>query len=216
MLPKTILLGAALLAADAARADESSELEALLAGMTSFQATFEQTVLNRFGETLQTTTGSVHLQRPGLMRWSVDAPYPQLLLADGRSLWIHDPDLEQVTVQPLAEAIEGSPAIYLTGLGSDMAEHFAVQAAEPPVPNGNRFVLEPRDETSVFRDATLTFSADGVLAALDIVDHLHQTTRIVFAEALVNPALEAKLFEFEIPAGVDVVGEVPTEDEDAD
>ena len=80
------------------------------------------------------------------------------------------------------------------------------------MPDGRRFVLEPRDETSVFRDATLTFSPVGVLAALDIVDHLEQTTRIVFAETVVNPALAPTLFEFEIPAGVDVVGEVPSED----
>ena len=211
MRGKMILFGTALLVAGTGRADESSQLEALLAGMTSFRAAFEQTVLNRFGETLQTTTGSVHVQRPGRLRWSVDAPYAQLLLADGRSLWIYDPDLEQVSVQPLAEAIEGSPAVYLTALGSDVAERYAVRAAQPPMPKGKRFVLEPRDATSVFRDATLTFSPDGVLAALDIADHLDQTTRIVFADVAVNPTLAPSLFKFEVPAGVDVIGEVPTD-----
>ncbi len=207
---KTLLIGAALLAASASRADESGQLEALLAGMTSFQAQFEQTVLNRFGEALQTTTGSMRLQRPGRLRWEVDDPYAQLLLADGQSLWIYDPDLDQVTVQPLAEAIAGSPAAFLTGVTSDVAPHFAVSVAQPSTPGGKRFVLAPRDETSVFRDATLTFSSDGVLAALDIVDHLDQITRISFAQAKLNPALEPRVFEFEIPAGVEVVGDMPT------
>ena len=218
MFFKTVLAGAALLAAGVGSAQEDvaledvapeSELEALLAGMTSFQARFEQTVLNRFGEELQTTTGSMHLQRPGRLRWEVDDPYAQLLLADGESLWIYDPDLEQVTVQPLALAIEGSPATFLTGVTSDVTPHFAVQAVQPPTPDGKRFVLEPLADTSVFRDATLTFSPGGVLAALDIVDHLDQITRIAFVEAELNPALEPELFEFEIPPGVDVVGDVP-------
>ena len=209
---RTVLIGTALLAANAscAEADESSRLEALLAGVASFQAKFEQTVLNRFGDALQTTTGSMHLQRPGRLRWEVDDPYAQLLLADGESLWIFDPDLEQVTVQPLAEAIEGSPATLLTGLASDVAPHFAVRTAQPPASGGARFVLAPRDDTSIFRDATLTFSPDGVLAALDIVDHLDQVTHIAFGEAMVNPVLDPKLFEFEAPAGVEIVGDVPT------
>ena len=219
MLFRTVLAGAALLAAgvgsaleDVAPEDvapEGSELDALLAGMTSFQARFEQTVLNRFGEELQTTTGSMHLQRPGRLRWEVDDPYAQLLLADGESLWIFDPDLAQVTVQPLALAIEGSPATILTGVTSDVTPHFTVHAVQPPTPDGKRFVLEPRGETSVFRDATLTFSPGGVLAGLDIVDHLDQITRIAFVAAELNPALEPQIFEFEIPAGVDVVGDVP-------
>ena len=218
MLFRTVLAGAALLAAGVGSAQQDvapedlapeSELEALLAGMTSFQAKFEQTVLNRFGEELQTTTGSMHLQRPGRLRWEVDDPYAQLLLADGESLWIYDPDLLQVTVQPLAQAIEGSPATFLTGVASDVTPHFAARAAKPPKPDGKRFVLEPLADTSVFRDATLTFSPGGVLAALDIVDHLDQITRIAFVAAELNPALEPDLFEFEIPPGVDVVGDVP-------
>ena len=162
MFFRTVLAaGTALLAAGVGSAQEDlapeSELEALLAGMTSFQARFEQTVLNRFGEELQTTTGSMHLQRPGRLRWEVDDPYAQLLLADGESLWIYDPDLLQVTVQPLAPAIEGSPATFLTGVASDVRPHFAVQAVQPPMPDGKRFVLEPLADTSVFRDARSPF-----------------------------------------------------------
>ena len=210
---KAMLIGTALLAAGAGYADEAGEadansrLQALLAGVTTFQAQFRQTALNRFGETLQTTAGSLHLQRPGRLRWEVDEPYAQLLLADGESLWIFDPDIEQVVVQPLAEAIEGSPAALLAG---DVASRFAVRAARPAAAGELRFVLDPRDDTSLFRDVTLTFSPAGVLAALDIVDHLDQITRIAFDATAVNPALDPKLFEFEVPAGVDIVGDMPT------
>ena len=101
-------------------------------------------------------------------------------------------------------------AALLTGLVSDVTPHFVVRAAQPPTPDGKRFVLEPRDETSIFRDATLTFAAEGVLVGLDIVDHLDQITRIAFAAVERNPTLEPALFEFEIPAGFEVVGDLPS------
>lgn len=189
--------------------EDSARLAGLLADTSAYRADFEQVVMNRFGETLQTSTGRMHLQRPGRLRWEVNDPYPQLVLADGNSLWVYDPDLEQASVRPLAAAIEGSPAVFLTGMTDDVASHFEVRRAEPAVPGGLCFVLAPKDQTSVLQDATLTFSAEGVLVGLDIVDHLGQTTRIGFKAAELNPVLESTLFEFEVPQGIDIIGDVP-------
>lgn len=194
---------------ETAQSDDAAALQHMLQGMASYRAGFRQTLLDRFGDTVQVATGDMHLQRPGRLRWQVDDPYPQLVLADGESLWVYDPDLQQASVQPLAEAIEGSPAVYLTGVAEDLAPHFRVGAV--PFEDGYRFVLRPRRSDSVFREATLTFSAEKMLIALDIADHLQQVTRIAFAEAVLNPVLESSLFRFEIPPGVDVIGDVPTQ-----
>ena len=126
---------------------DAAELEVLLNGMKSFRAEFRQTVAGHLGEVLQTSTGRMHLERPGRLRWEVDDPYPQLVLADGDSVWVYDPDLEQVTVQPLVETLEGSPAVFLTGASADVEAHFAVVEED----NGDarqgerRFVLTPRE-----------------------------------------------------------------------
>ncbi len=200
-----------LLIAPFAGADDSARLERLLGDMASFQAEFEQVTMNRFGDVMQTVAGRMRLQRPGRLRWEVDEPYPQLVLADGELLWVFDPDLDQVTVQPLAEAIEGWPAAFLTGIDADLARQFEVRALQGAADVGARFVLEPRHPGSVFREATLTFTAAGRLAELAIADHLEQTTRIAFAAAERNPAQAPTLFEFEVPPGVDVIGEIPTE-----
>ena len=197
---------------------DTAELEMLLNGMKSFRAEFHQTVAGDLGEVLQTATGRMHLQRPGRLRWEVDEPYPQLVLADGDSVWIYDPDLEQVTVQPLAETVEGSPAVFLTGASADLEEHFAV--VEEDDGDGRqgkrRFVLTPRDGSpadassgSLFQRITVTFSARGVLSNLDVVDHLGHVTATAFTAAEVNPVLESSLFGFEVPEGVDVIGDIP-------
>ena len=203
----------------ACAADDASEdavdLERLLNEMTSFRAEFEQTVVSRFGEILQESTGRMHLLRPGRLRWEVDEPYPQLVLSDGERVWVYDPDLEQVTVQPLADTVDGSPAVFLTGAVAEVDVHFSVQVDGADADaDGKRFVLTPRDEaspssSSLFRNVALTFSSAGSLTSLDVVDHLDQTTRVVFVAAEHNPVLESELFDFEVPQGVDVIGNVP-------
>lgn len=195
-------------AASCAYADDVQDLQRLLAATTSFEANFEQTVTNRYGETLQNSTGRFALQRPNRMRWQVDEPYPQLVLADGTSLWVYDPDLQQATVAPLEEAIAGSPAVFLSG-GDALATHFDVRADEANEEREVTFVLEPKDASATFREAVVVLNADGLLLSLSIVDHLRQTTRMVFSAATRNAVLESAVFEFEVPPGVDVIGDVP-------
>lgn len=197
--------------AHAAPNEALAELEARLQRMTSFSANFEQTVYGPFGEALQTTHGRLYLKRPGRLRWDVAEPYPQLVLADGESLWVHDPDLAQVTVQPLAEAA-GTPGALLTGMAPQLEGAFNVEAL--PEEEGQqaglaRYTVRPLDEDSVLQTATLAFSADDMLHRVDLVDHLQQTTRIVFTAAELNPVLDSALFQFEVPPGADVIGHVP-------
>lgn len=198
------------LAAMPTAADDAAGLTALLNDLTSFRADFEQVVMDRFGETLQVTTGTLHWQRPHRLRWEVDEPYPQLILADGESLWVYDPDLEQVSVQPLAESLEGTPASFLAGAAEALSRAFDVHAVTSEEQPDVRYLLTPRDEASVFRDLTLAFAPNGVLTLLDMADHLGARTRTTFTDATKNPSLEAALFHFKAPDGVDVIGDLPS------
>ena len=131
-------------------------------------------------------------------------------MADGEHVWIYDPDLEQVTVQPFDETVAGTPAMFLTDTAM-LDEHFQVRMETGARTADRRFVLSPRDvgSRSIFRTLTLTFSADGQLTRLDIVDHLDQETRMAFRHGEADPVLESGLFEFEVPEGVDVIGNLP-------
>ncbi|MDE0444948.1 MAG: outer membrane lipoprotein chaperone LolA [Gammaproteobacteria bacterium] len=192
-------------------ADEDSQaLAALLDSMVSYRADFEQVVTGQFGEVLQTATGTMHLERPGRLRWDVDEPYPQLVVADGELVWVYDPDLEQVTVQLFDETVEGSPMMVLTDT-SMLETSFRVRMTSTMEESEQRFALTPRnpESTSLFREITLSFSTGGSLTGFEVVDDLDQKTAVVFRHGQVNPVLESGLFEFEVPAGVDVIGNLP-------
>ena len=189
---------------------DSQTLAELLDAMSSYRADFEQVVTSQFGEVLQTATGTMHFERPGRLRWHMADPYPQLVVTDGEHVWVHDPDLEQVTVQRYEETVEGSPMMVLTDT-SLLERHFRVRMKSTTTEPERRFALSPKDpeSTSLFREITLTFSAGGLLTGLEVVDDLDQKTTMVFRHGQANPVLESELFEFEVPAGVDVIGNLP-------
>ena len=193
-------------AAPGASAPSASErLSSLLAGLTTFGADFEQVVASERGTALQTSTGRIEFKRPGRLRWEVDDPWPQLVLADGESLWIHDPDLAQVTVRRLGDAEPGSPALLLLESSASLGGTFDVEDAD----REGGFILRPRGETSVYRELEVEFAPEGVIERLAVVDHLGRFTSIRFDNAAAGVELADAVFEFEVPPGTDVIGELP-------
>ena len=194
-------------ALDAGEVGEAAlQLEALLAPLATFEADFEQVVTDADGLALETSTGRMTLSRPGRLRWEVLEPWPQLVLADGSSLWVHEPDLEQVTVRPLAGALEGTPAMLLLEAPGSLVTHFAVVGE-----GDGRFRLLPQDERSLYQSLHLEFDTAGkVPRSLVIVDHMDRTTHVHFTNATTATTPAPELFEFEIPPGTDLIGELGT------
>ena len=54
------------------------------------------------------------LARPDRFRWRYSEPYEQVIVSDGKAVWIYDADLKQVTVRPMGQAMAGSPALLLS------------------------------------------------------------------------------------------------------
>ena len=78
-------------------------------------AHFEQQVFDRGGKVVDRASGTFAFARPGKFRWTYDKPHQQVLVGDGHKLWIHDPDLNQVTVKRIDKAISSTPAALLAG-----------------------------------------------------------------------------------------------------
>ena len=199
--------------AAAAPTDDSDALRELLAPMREYAAHFEQVVVDGRGRSLQTATGTMRLQRPGRFRWEVDEPYSQLVVADGTTVYVFDADLEQVTVQPLDETLQGTPARLLIGSMDALEATFIVVREEAA-----SFTLHPRDEEALYRRIHLEFApqpgvaeeaAGALLVGIVIVDHLDQETRVVFRNPTLRPESAPGVFDFHIPDDVDVIGDAP-------
>ena len=95
-----------------------SMLRDFLANIDRLSADFDQKIVDESGMTLDQARGKVYLQRPGKFRWNYagedsNVSLGQQLVADGESIFLFDPDLEQVTKRSLKDAINQVPSLLL-------------------------------------------------------------------------------------------------------
>ncbi len=171
----------------------------------SMSASFTQSTINSRFKAAEEATGKLVMQRPGKFRWDYLTPYEQIIVADGKKLWVYDKDLEQVTVKQLDTVIGNTPALLLSGNGS-LQDNFEIVEIQDKSTNLDWVELFPKDEESSFTSMRLAFSAQ-YLEYMELVDGFGQTTRIRFTDIQNNPQLDAQQFNFIPPKGVDVIGE---------
>ncbi len=188
------------------------QLEAFTKGLDSLSGTFVQETLDAKNRVDETTRGTLALRAPRQFRWEYAAPFPQTIVADGDNVWIHDVDLEQVTVRQQASEEARSPLTVLIDF-SQLDRDYIV--AEGKSADGTPTLqLKPRDagEGSSIDTCTISFDSKGP-SRMEVRDGLGQRTRWSFSNWKRNPTLEDRLFAFTPPPGADVIGEaVPRPD----
>ncbi|PZW71466.1 outer membrane lipoprotein carrier protein [Pseudomonas sp. URMO17WK12:I1] len=190
-----------------AHADDEAavkRLTELLNQAQTITARFSQLSLDGSGTQLQETAGELALKRPGLFRWHTDQPMEQLLVSDGKQVWLYDPDLEQVTIQSLDQRLTHTPALLLSGDVSQIRENFEITFKE----GGSvvDFILKPKAKDTLFDSLRLSFR-NGVLNDMQLIDSIGQRTNILFMSVKMNQPLDDKQFRFDIPEGADVIQE---------
>ncbi|GHE20027.1 outer membrane lipoprotein chaperone LolA [Halomonas urumqiensis] len=186
-----------------ALANEGAErLTHLLEPLETYEASFEQQILDADGERLQEAEGRMWLSRPGKFRWEVDAPYQQEVVSDGEEVILYDPDLEQVTVQALDQRVTHTPALLISGSANDLTESYQVSRQQQG--SAETFTLMPTDADTLFEELKLTFRGEQ-LTTLQMTDSTGQRTAIEFREIRQNGDIDDERFSFEIPEGTDVI-----------
>lgn len=193
-----------LLFAGAAEASAIDRFKSFLRTTQAARANFEQKVHDRSGTLVQESKGSFVFLRPGRFRWEYAKPVDQLIVGDGERVWIHDRDLNQVTVRRLSTALGSTPAALLAG-SADVEKAFDLSDA------GERNGLEwlearPKDKEAGFERIRMGFNVAGV-EAMELIDHFGQTTMLRFSALQRNPKVDPAEFRFEPPKGADVLGE---------
>jgi len=187
-----------------AHAGAVDQLHDFLKNTKTLRADFSQAVISKSGRKPQQSSGVVAISRPGKLRWEIQKPYPQLVVGDGEKVWIHDPELQQVTVRKAGQAIGGSPAALLSG-SNELEKNFTLKEAGES--EGMAWVeATPKANDSGFERVRLGFAGND-LKAMELLDSFGQTTLIRFSRVERNPALPASTFKFTPPAGADVIGE---------
>ncbi len=189
-----------ILALPAWGANGIERLERFMDGLQTLRGEFRQR-LPEGGSPFKEARGNLVLARPGRFRWEYTYPLGQLMVADGETLWIYDPDLAQVTRRPLGEALSDTPAALL---GSKIPLEQRFQLVDGGERDGLSWViLIPRERESGFEGIRLGFDDHG-LKRMVLLDLLGRVSELEFTRLERNVAIAPDTFRFEPPPGVDL------------
>jgi len=180
------------------------QLQQFASSLNTFSATFEQVIIDPNGHSGDTVGGTFSLSRPDLFRWDYAGDYLQLIIGDGSKIWIHDIELEQVSVKAQPQTVAESPALlllqpeelekYFTVVDLGIAEGMALLSLTPIATDGTfqRLLIGLRN---------------NLPDLLVLEDGFGQRTEIRFSQQLINEVIEPTQYVFVIPAGTDVIGD---------
>ncbi len=209
---KAMLRGAAAAAVSAAvllpalsHAAALEQFKTFVANTKGARGEFSQRMIREEGGKLRVSnqaSGSFLFSRPGKFIWTYKKPYEQVLQADGDNLYMHDKDLNQVTVRKLDNAIGSSPAAILFG-SNDLEKNFTLSEA------GEKEGIEwlqaiPKAKDTQFEKIGIGLK-DGVPVAMELRDSFGQVSVLSFTKFEKNPSLPANQFQFVTPKGADVL-----------
>ncbi len=206
MLRKLCLMVVFLIFPSLSLADTAADLARLLAAANTVEADFVQTMTAKSsGQAAQQSRGHMSVSRPQLFRWDVKEPFVQLIVADGKQVWLYDPDLAQAVVKPFDQQLADTPALLFSGDARRIGERYDVLQGDAAA-GAQRYELKPKDPNALFESLIIVFRKEK-LVEMSLMDSLGQTTRIVFSNVKTNGKIPAERFRFTPPAGTDVIRE---------
>lgn len=195
----TLLLIGATLFSTAYANDASVNLANQFKNISTIQGDFTQAVYSQGNQMLASSAGSFKIKRPNQFRWSVLTPMKQLTIADGKQIWLYQPDLMQVTESAMTSRIGHTPLAILSGSTSALGESYAITQ-----PNKNTYQLIAKSTSGAFHKIILTMNGNRI-SEMVLYDTLGQKTKVTFSHVQIDGKIKENAFQFVAPKGVDVI-----------
>jgi len=185
-----------------APANALTDFRAYTRDLQSLAGSFTQEVRDKNGRVSRQSAGNFVIARPGKFRFVYEKPYKQTIVSDGTTVWLHDEDLNQVTIRKLGDTVNEQPlALLLDPSAADKL--FDLKALESAGSIG--FVeAKPKKADAAFADLRVSMVA---LQPRELTwrDALQNVNTIRFGELSKNGKLAADAFSFVPPKGADVL-----------
>lgn len=205
--------------AEKAPAESSTVSEAVLlervqsfyASAQDFKADFKQTYTYHVYGRKKVSTGRVFFKKPAKMRWDYETPSQRVFVADGKTLWVYEPEEAQVFKRDLSSAQLPVALRFMKGEGKLSDDFTVTNMSAGSQPDHSNLHLKPKVPSPDFTELQLTVShKTGEVSSSLLIDPTQNTNRIEFMNVKVNQDLPDAGFSFTPPAGVRVIDEANT------
>ena len=181
------------------------KIEKRYEGVQSFRAKFIQTSKAPGVVRREKASGIVYLRKDGKFRWDYDKPEVVLIISDGNTLWIYQPEDKQVMVdRTFKTRMKRFPYTFLNGmehLGMDFNAHVLDEKDEEVT-----LKLIPKKSIKEITEMWITFNTHSLLICkITWTSAQGVETLITFNDIDITSKIPDSVFHFEPPEGVDIV-----------
>ena len=171
-----------------------------------FSADFIQASTIKAMEITDAAAGNLWVKYPGKMRWVYQTPEEQIIVSDGEHLWIYRPEDNQVLRGQAATFFgDGKGAGFLSDIRK-IRDDFHITLEDIRFGDFFSLVLVPRKKTwDLVRINLLVSKQNYHITQVYTYNAYEDLTRIEFSNLKFNGAMDPSLFEFEMPANVDIL-----------
>ncbi len=180
--------------------------------LSDLSADFTQTTTVSGFSTTLVSKGRVYLAK-GKMRWDYTEPSNQQIYVNDGRVQYYIPAHKQVIVSTLSPDTDDQIPLHLLMTLDQLDTHFVVTWENPAAPRRDgvyRLRLAPKHPVADLEYVTVGIDPRRrVVTAISLYPKNGNASAFVFSRLVVNPRLEATLFSFSVPEGIEVV-ETPT------
>jgi outer membrane lipoprotein carrier protein len=193
--------------ADPAVAPLVARIQKFYDSTKDLHARFDQVLESGMGAKKK-ASGELSLKKPGKMRWDYQKPEKKLMVSDGQTLWVYEPEDEQAFKQELRASTLPLSVTFLFGQGK-LSDEFTVTVVHPDgIGSAGDTVLKlvPKTATAAYR--YLLFVVDpktGVVHETIIYDQQGGTNHLTFTNVETNKGIDDAKFHFSPPTGTKIL-----------
>lgn len=175
----------------------------------SFQADFQQiSSISGMSQRTRKGSGTMVIQKPGLLRWDYTTPETQVLVSDGEMFSLYFSSEQQMIMTPAREYLQEDITYnFFSGKG-DVLRDFNVTHVPSNYEKEGYYAIQLTPRKTHAQVETLYVWVDTVsymVEQLQILDHLGSTTDLMFSNMKLNEVFPKDYFHFTPPVGTEII-----------
>jgi outer membrane lipoprotein carrier protein len=148
--------------------------------------------------------GILMLRKPGRMRWDYSQPAGKLFVSDGKLLWLYTPSENRVEKMKFQESDDmRAPLAFLLGKLHFDKEFRNLQGKAEGA--DTRITAEPKTDNLPYSAVEFLVAPDSHIKEVKVTGFDKSVLHFTFDQERVDPKLDDKLFQFQVPKGAELV-----------
>jgi len=156
------------------------------------------------GQVQKSESGTLSLRKPGRMRWDYTIPPGKLFISDGKNLYLYSPSTNRVEKMKLKESEDmRAPLAFL--LGKLHFEKDFEKFESRPEGTDTWISAVPKSDNLPYTKVEFVVTPSNEIRRVRVTGQDHSVLEFEFTQEKLNPALDSKAFQFQMPRGAEVV-----------